>query len=96
MQRKTYIKNAAILTITGFALRIAGMFFRVYIAARIGAEGMGLYQLIYTVYGFATTLATAGPVLSLIHILQLSPLMIGVSADWLTRLMTSLKVTMYW
>ena len=60
MQRKTYIKNAAILTITGFALRIAGMFFRVYIAARIGAEGMGLYQLIYTVYGFATTLATAG------------------------------------
>ena len=28
-------------------LRAAGMFFRIYIAARIGAEGMGLYQLIY-------------------------------------------------
>ena len=35
------------------------MFVRIYIAARIGAEGMGLYQLIYTVY-----------TLSLIHIAE--------------------------
>ena len=31
---KTYLKNVAILTITGLGLRAAGMFFRVYIAAR--------------------------------------------------------------
>lgn len=60
MQGKSYVKNAAILTLTGIALRIAGMFFRVYIAARIGAAGMGLYQLIFTVYNLAVTLATAG------------------------------------
>ena len=40
---RTYFKNAVILTVTGLALRAAGMFFRIYIAARIGAEGMGLY-----------------------------------------------------
>ena len=50
MARQSYLKNAAILTGTGLLLRAAGMFFRIYIAARIGAEGMGLYQLIYTVY----------------------------------------------
>ena len=60
MARQSYLKNAAILTATGLLLRAAGMFFRIYIAARIGAEGMGLYQLIYTVYTMAVTLATAG------------------------------------
>ena len=60
MQRQSYVRNAAILTATGLLLRAIGMFFRVYIAARIGAEGMGVYQLIYTVYTLAVTLATAG------------------------------------
>ena len=57
---KTYLKNVAILTVTGLGLRAAGMFFRVYIAARIGAEGMGLYQLIFTLYSLCITVATAG------------------------------------
>lgn len=60
MAQQSYVKNAAILTATGLALRAAGMFFRIYLAARIGAEGMGLYQLIYTVYNMAVTVATAG------------------------------------
>lgn len=57
---RTYFKNAVILTVTGLALRAAGMFFRVYIAGRVGAEGMGLYQLIFTIYSLCTTFATAG------------------------------------
>ncbi len=60
MARQSYLKNAAILTATGLVLRAAGMFFRIYLAARIGAQGMGLYQLIYTVYNMAVTVATAG------------------------------------
>lgn len=60
MARRTYLKNAAILTVTGLILRAAGMFLRVYVAARIGAEGMGVYQLITTVYNLAITVATAG------------------------------------
>lgn len=57
---KTYLKNAAILTITGLALRAAGMGFRVYMAAQIGAEGMGLYQLIFSIYNLCITFATSG------------------------------------
>ncbi len=60
MARQSYLKNAAILTGTGLLLRAAGTFFRIYIAARIGAEGMGLYQSDDTVYTMAVTLATAG------------------------------------
>lgn len=57
---QTYLKNAAILTVTGLLLRGAGMVFRIYIAGQIGAEGMGLYQLILTVYSLCITFATAG------------------------------------
>ena len=34
----------------GLALRALGMVFRVFVAARLGPEGMGLYQLILSVY----------------------------------------------
>ncbi len=58
--RQSYLKNAVILTGTGILLRAAGMFFRIYIAGKIGAQGMGVYQLVYTVYSMAITAATAG------------------------------------
>jgi len=37
-----------------------GMFFRVYISNKIGSEGMGLYQLIFSIYILASTFATSG------------------------------------
>lgn len=61
--RKTYrvfIKNAAILTVTSLILRTVGMFFRIYLSGKIGAEGMGLYQLILSVYVLGATFATSG------------------------------------
>ena len=57
---KTYLKNAALLTVAGFALRALGMVFRVFVAARLGPEGMGLYQLILSVYMVFVSLASAG------------------------------------
>ena len=61
MQKPTlYLKNAVLLTVSGFGLRAVGMLFRVWLAAWIGAEGMGLYQLALSVYNLAVTFATAG------------------------------------
>ena len=60
MDRRAFLKNTAILTGASLALRGVGMVFRVYLAARIGAQGMGLYQLITTVYNLFLTVATAG------------------------------------
>ena len=48
LKKTTFLKNAVILTATGLVLRAAGMLFRIYVAAQIGDEGMGLYQLIFT------------------------------------------------
>ena len=58
MKHKAFIKNAAILTITSLILRTVGIFFRVWMADSIGAEGMGLYQLILSVYVLGSTFAT--------------------------------------
>lgn len=55
-----FIKNAMLLTATGLVLRLVGMVFRVWLASAIGAEGMGLYQQIFSVYAFVTVFASSG------------------------------------
>ena len=55
-----YIKNAAILTAASLVLRAAGMLLRILLAAHLGGEGMGLYQLIFTAYGVSIAAATGG------------------------------------
>ena len=60
MKKSTFIKNAFIMTATALLLRTIGMFFRVYMSNKIGAEGMGLYQLIFSIYVLGSTFATSG------------------------------------
>ena len=54
------MKNAVIMTITAILLRTIGIFFRIYLSGCIGAQGMGLYQLIFSVYVLAATFASSG------------------------------------
>ncbi len=50
MSRKhTIIKGTFILTATGFATRVMGFFYRIFLSHAIGEEGVGLYQLIFPV-----------------------------------------------
>ena len=57
---KTFILNGLILTLTSLILRCIGMFFNSYISQKIGAEAIGLYGLIMSVYGFGITIALSG------------------------------------
>ena len=56
----TILKSAIILTLISFGVKAMGMFFRVYLSNRMGAEGMGLYQLVMSVYSLFATFATSG------------------------------------
>lgn len=60
MKRGKFLQNAVWLTATSLLLRCVGMFYRIFIAAKIGEAGMGLYQMILSVYMLATAFATAG------------------------------------
>lgn len=55
-----FIINAASLAAINILLRCIGVSFNAYVSAKIGAESMGLFTLVMSVYGFAVTLAAAG------------------------------------
>ena len=57
---RTLVRGTLLLTVSGLALRGLGVLFQSVLAARVGAEGMGVLQLILTVGGFAGTLGSAG------------------------------------
>lgn len=58
--RQRFFINGILLTLVGLAVRTVSLAFNAYITKKIGAEGMGLFTLIGTVYGFAVTFATSG------------------------------------
>lgn len=60
MLKERFIKNSLLYTGTLLITRIIGVAFNIYISAKIGAEGVGIYRLVSTVYIFSTTFATSG------------------------------------
>ena len=55
-----FLINGTLMTAVSLFLRAVSVIFNVYISNIIGAEGLGLFTLISTVYGFALTVATSG------------------------------------
>lgn len=58
-KRNALIAGTFILTITGLLSRIIGFFYRIFLSNTIGAEGMGIYQLIFPVYIICFSLTAA-------------------------------------
>ncbi|MDR0406207.1 MAG: oligosaccharide flippase family protein, partial [Clostridiales bacterium] len=57
---KVLFINVILLTAASLLMRTIAMAFQVYLSNKIGSEGIGLFQLILSVYFFAVTLATSG------------------------------------
>ncbi len=60
MQKSLFLKNTLILTLTALILRGVGIIFRVYLSNVIGSDGMGIYQLIFSLYTLMGVLSSAG------------------------------------
>ena len=60
MKKKLFLKNGAIMASSALLIRSLAMGFRIYLTGAVGAEGIGLYQLIMSVYLFFASLSTAG------------------------------------
>lgn len=60
-KKNPILSGAIVLTLAGFLSRIIGFFYRIFLSQRIGAEGMGVYQLIFPVFGVCFSLC-CGPV----------------------------------
>lgn len=57
---KKYLASGALMTAVTLALRGLSVIFNSYISKKIGAEALGLYTLLGSVYSFALTLALSG------------------------------------
>ena len=58
--RNPLITGTIILTLTGFASRIIGFFYRIYLSRLFGEEGMGVYQLLNPVLALSFSVTAAG------------------------------------
>ncbi len=56
----TFIKGAAILAVAGVSVRFFGAAMRIILAAIIGDEGIGLFQMAYPIYSSLLAISTAG------------------------------------
>ena len=52
--------HTSAMAATSFLMRTIALAFQVYVAGRIGAAGIGLFQLVMSVYTLATTVAVSG------------------------------------
>ena len=60
MKKSAIIKGTLVLTVAGLLTRIIGFVYRIYLSNALGAEQLGIYQLIFPVYGICHTLYASG------------------------------------
>ncbi len=60
MNKRNFLLQGGILTAISLVMRSGGMYYRSYLSGYMGAEGLGLYQLIFSVFVLAITLSTSG------------------------------------
>ncbi|NMA64871.1 MAG: polysaccharide biosynthesis protein [Clostridiaceae bacterium] len=60
MAKRSLKYNAAVLSVTGFVVKVIGFFYRIFIANSIGSEGLGLYQLVTPIYSLLILVLSAG------------------------------------
>ncbi len=58
--KNSLLTGTLLLTTAGILSRIIGFFYRIFLSRTIGAEGLGIYQLIFPVMGICFSLTSAG------------------------------------
>ncbi|MGL5434800.1 MAG: putative polysaccharide biosynthesis protein [Lachnospiraceae bacterium] len=55
-KKRAFLAGTILLTGTGFLCRVLGFFYRIFLSRTIGAEGLGLYNMIHPIYGICFAL----------------------------------------
>lgn len=58
--RNPLITGTLLLTATGMLSRVIGFFYRIFLSRTIGAEGLGIYQLIFPILSLCIAFAASG------------------------------------
>lgn len=65
MSKDNFVKNSFLLTTSNITTGILGFLFSIYLSKILGAEGMGLYNLVMPIYNLFICLMSAGIVASI-------------------------------
>ena len=87
------LRGTLFLTIAGLFSRIMGFFYRIFLANTIGAEGLGIYQMIFPIYGICFSLCASG-IETAISRLVASKYALGKEKDALGLLKTGIFMTL--
>ena len=68
MGKKQIMQGALLLSASNLLSRLLGFFYRITMTKAIGAEGMGLYQLMMPIYALSWSLTSAGLTTTLSHL----------------------------
>lgn len=60
MRKKRFIANVMIMSSSMLVIRIIGMISNIYISSMAGAESMGIYHMIFSVFAFGMTFSASG------------------------------------
>jgi len=55
-KKHTLITGTLLLTMTGFLTRFLGFFYRIFLSRTIGAEGLGIYNMVHPIFGICFAL----------------------------------------
>lgn len=58
--KKIFFQGTLLLTAAGILSRILGFFYRIFLSHTVGAEGIGLYQLVLPLQSLVLSLTAAG------------------------------------
>ena len=67
---KLFLRNTLLLTASALLMRLLSMGFQAWLGKKVGAAGIGLYELLMSAYGLAAALAISGVRLSTIRLLM--------------------------
>lgn len=60
MKKSELLRHTLIMTAVNLIMRSIGVYFNAYLTSKIGSVGIGLFQLVMTVYSLAATFSCAG------------------------------------
>lgn len=60
LQKHPILGSAALLTVVGILTRFIGFFYKIFLSREVGAEALGIYQLIFPITGICFSLTSAG------------------------------------
>lgn len=88
-KKRALLTGTLLLTSTGFLCRILGFFYRIFLSRTIGAEGLGLFNMVHPVYGICFALC-AGSIQT-----ALSQLIASESSRGKTIFHTGMTISMF-